>query len=911
MENETKKTANFWHGLKEKIVALANKFGEYAKANYPVFIAPIFTAFIYVVSLYLMGAYPFSDEYTVSSYDLSSQICPYIEHLFDVMQGKSQLFHSFSVAAGADVFGTFTFFFISPFSFIFLLFGDGRVAYASGLVMTLKLAAIAFAGSWFAHKQFKGIPRFLSTAIGVLYAFCGYTFVSNTYIGWMDLIIYSPFVVYAFRRFVETGKYLPFAIMIAVCIYTCFSITSFALLTVFPALICYGFICVEKEKRNKFLAELCIAFVIAVLISLPVLVPSLIAYLDGARGGDLFVNTYWGLNDDGTFNAESFVDWWKSGFTAKWSYILSDVAFVILTIAYFFKSGLKDKLSKFMLVAAVFTLLPTIVDESMNLLNMGSYMCYALRFGFLNVLFFMSGACLFLEGFCYKNGYSYDGEKITKKKEVKTTFFADDSDTQNAQTPAPVYVKSEELSEEEQEKSSSSLLTDAVKFFKKFTPRWQHFVCVGVVAILFGVLCWFLGTDTYIRIWENVEGAYYSPADFAHTYGGLPVITVIFIVIGIGFLVCGIFAVSKKVGMRFVSVCICALLGVQIIFFSHQIVLGNLSTQHHDLNDFTAVCEQIEDDSYYRVKDYNETVTKDAPFQTGAPAYSIFSSMVDKKNFELAKLFNYDGNGRNSIGSSKGNYFGDAFLGYKYFVIPTDNKVKVEKLSYAKPAKHNVDGVDEFIRGDRYSVFENEIVFPLAYTVQKEPLKFSRENSLVNSASNQVELYRWLMDAQIQNQLVTVSDVRTLADVLRSRAVEFEVGQGTIHASVTATADENLMLNFVALDGYKVFVNGKQVEFVENDLALMVVPLVEGENSVEIRYSSPYPKYALISLIASVLGLVLAAFVIKKTKVVEKVTPVIAWCGVGLGVAVTGFFFVFPTVVWLWKLIRLFFPFFF
>ena len=202
----------------------------------------------------MTGVAPFGDEYTAASYDLSAQICPFVEHLFDFFQGKSTLTYSYAIVGGADVTGTFLYFFISPFSFLFLIFGDGKVAYASSIVMLCKLMAIAFAGAWFAKTQFKSIPDYLCIAVGITYVYCGYTFVANTYINWLDFQIYLPFCVGAFKRFVKTDNFWPFALLMSACIYTCFSLACFSMFTVFPALILYGVLCVEKEKKKKFIA---------------------------------------------------------------------------------------------------------------------------------------------------------------------------------------------------------------------------------------------------------------------------------------------------------------------------------------------------------------------------------------------------------------------------------------------------------------------------------------------------------------------------------------------------------------------------------------------------------------------------------------------------------------------------------
>ena len=61
-------------------------------------------------------------SYSLSSYDLHAQVAPFIEHFFDVIDGKSSLFYSYAIAGGADVFGTLAYCCISPFTFLFLFF---------------------------------------------------------------------------------------------------------------------------------------------------------------------------------------------------------------------------------------------------------------------------------------------------------------------------------------------------------------------------------------------------------------------------------------------------------------------------------------------------------------------------------------------------------------------------------------------------------------------------------------------------------------------------------------------------------------------------------------------------------------------------------------------------------------------
>ncbi len=873
--------------------------GSFFDKNYPLFFAPIIVIVAFIAALISYGVYPFGDKFTLASYDLSAQICPFIEHLFDVIQGKSSLFYSYAIAGGADVVGTFLYFFVSPFSFLFLIFGDGMVAHASGVVMGLKVAAISVAGTWFACKLFKGIPEYICIAIGVVYAYCGYTFVSCTYINWMDFLIYLPFCAGAFVRFVKTGKFLPFSVLTACCIYTCFSIACFSMLIAFPTLVFYPLLCVEKEKRNRFLTDLCLSFVVAVLIALPVLLPALFAYLRSGRGGGgLFENLWFGftvLPDDtlGSFNSSKFLNDWSLALYRKWSYIVSDSLFVILTLVWFCRKGFKDSFAKFMLVAAVFTLLPTVVDEAMLLMNMGSYMSYALRFGFLNALYFLGGACLALEGICFDENHAYDGGLLRE----------------------------------------SEMLNDGGRYK---TSVWKAvFVALGAAACAF--LVWFISAGNYKNIWnslttdsEMLEAFQSVSSRYAHSLGGLEVIvvpfTLVVIVAGVG---CA-FVNAKRISPRLVSLVLLAVVGTQVLFYNNQLVLGNCSTQHENMGTYQSLCASLNDldDSYFRVKDYDDKLTSPAPLTGGSNSFSVFSSVIDKDNFVVYNLFGYKGNGKNNLKSAhnkaksnRSEEFGDSFLGYKYYFVPEEKKddiltdTKLKK--YVKPLMvKDENGAETQLSKNGFYIFENEIVFPSAYKVSSGELHFTKpnDNDSSNRKYNQQTLYQFLRGKTLletrpqtgssSSELVTVESARELSQYLWGKAAEIEVGAGVITANVKAEAGEYLFLNFVASNGYEVKVNGKAAELIDNDLKFLLVKLEAGENVVEFIYRSPYVSYALIGVCAAVLGLLAVAFVVKKTRLVAYLSPVIAWAGISLAAAVIAFFMLFPSVVWIVKLIK-------
>ncbi len=868
------------------------KIGEFFNKNFALLSAPLFVMVLYMVGLIMFGVYPFGNKYTVASYDLSAQICPFIEHLFDVFQGKSTLTYSYAIVGGADVTGTFLYFFISPFSFLFLIFGDGKVAQASSIVMMCKLMTIAFSGAWFAKKVFKDIPDHICIAIGVVYAYCGYMFVSNTYINWVDFLIYMPFCVAAFKHFVKTEKFLPFSILMACCVYTCFSIACFSMFTVFPALVIYGLLCVEKERKIKFIAYLCLSFVVTILISLPVLVPAFAAFLNSARGGDLFENLWYGFNlsaETGLpeeFKSSEFINRFTTSLYAKWSYIVSDGIFVLLTIVWFVRKGVKSNFAKFMLVAGIMTLLPLLVDEAMNLMNMGSYMSYALRFGFLNAVYFLGGACLAIEDIC-------------QNRKVQKT---------------------------EKDGGMSELIDKSMAQKGCLSANAALGILIALALVTVVVAAWF-AFGGYNTVWSwltddssILKGLSQFPARFAHSLGGLEVVAVLFVLIALVLVVGLIFATRKKIEFRVFSLIMIVVVGMQVVFYNNMLVAGNCSTQHVGVAHYQTLAAELNarDKEYFRIKDYDDKWTSPVPLSGNANSFSVFSSVIDKDNFVLRPLFGYEQNDKNNFKSTHSSgmsdrteAFGDAFMGYKYFFVYGDPEGDVSVLEQLRALekekdylkKVTVDG--KHLQSGDFYVYENEMVFPLGYRVQGTSFRFADENTGTQRTKNQKALYEYLSGEKVNGNL-TVGMIGGLSENLWDKAADVTVSAGKITAKVkNAEEGEALLLNFVASKGYTVTVNGKQAELIENDLKFLNVLLEEGDNEVVFTYSSPYVKYMGFGVIGAILGLCAVAIVVKKTKFMEVAKSVIAWAGIALAVCVVGFFMVFPSLVFITKLLAL------
>ena len=901
----------------------------------------VFISLVFAVALKVNGIFPFGKS-VMSSYDMLAQVAPFIEHFFDVIDGKSSLFYSFSIAGGADVFGTLAYCCISPFTFVFLLFGKGNVYYGTSIVLPLKIICIGISAYVYLRKRFKNLSPLLRIALSLSYAFCGYLYVSNTYINWVDILIYVPVIVWGFRKLVKTGQKSTFIVGLCLIIYTCFSIACFSLLIIYPLAIAYCYIVVPKAERRKTIVVLVLALCLAVAFSLPVLIPALYAYLVSGRSSGLFNGLFGELKPDPLYY--------------KISYIFTDGLTLFFTFAYLVKNGVKRPIDRFLLLAALIILMPILCDECCIVLNFGSYNSYAMRFGFLNGFYFLFVAAKFLNGFATEKAGA--AESRTEAGE-----------------------KTENISDGEmlvQKPSADN------KFLKIFFPVSLAVLCIG--ALVGGYFLCVAAQGDKIEKWFSSR--------FAHSLGGLEVTAIVFGIVAIIALYGTFLIKNKKIDRRFFAIIMLVIVCGQSAFYTENLVYGNKkeTTDFDRIGVLTDFIKTTDDGEYSRIKMKQDYLTADMPFTLHTQAYSVFSSVIDDKNYAPARFFAYGGNGSNTIKSYYGTFFGDCILGNRYYISNSasvernytavvgydvdknGNKLdtgdyRLYKNNYAFPNAFVVGGragdfnTDDFKNGnlyDKYSVLVKALggkeatvdvatspirvsaledgAYRLSYTRNelgnyfvvldfgdKTPAKYSLgsgENKY-DVENNSVCLYKFgsnystftlyfgdatLTADDVRNGVslycITDETVKAISAGAQARAGKSKLSAGTISVTASAEEGEYLFLNYIALPGHRATVNGKVVDIDDNLLGFMLIPLEKGENNIVVSYSSLYVKYAVFGLIAALLVGFAYLILTKKTKLFgEGVAKVINIAALALCAVVVAVFMVFPLGVFVYKFV--------
>ena len=406
---------------------------------------------------------------------------------------------------------------------------------------------------------------------------------ANTYIVWLDFMIYMPFVASAFIKLKDGGSIKSLAISLSLCVYACFSIACFSFLTLYPMGVLYALVCLEKQRRKEFTAKFSLAFVIAVALSLPIILPSAAAYANAGRNTGLFSEIF---NSD-VRSADHLY--------TKFTYVICDAPFIFASAVYFFRKR-NEKLTLFLFSALVFCLLPCLIDESMMLLNMGSYYSYSLRFGFISgFLFFFTAA---LEA---------------------RDLFAEAEMTPSKKASIISFVSLTALS----------------------------------LIVISGEIFLFVFLYRGINGFEKENAFYEFFPRFAHSVGGLEVSAMIFGGIAIALTVATIFYKLGLARRARLAILLVPLMLSQSVFYGAAVLKGDsdgngASAAKYDY--YASMLSDIDeiDGSLYRLKSYNYYISADAPETLGYYSTSVFNSLADKKNISLAYSLKYGGNGTNS-----------------------------------------------------------------------------------------------------------------------------------------------------------------------------------------------------------------------------------------------------------------------
>lgn len=357
-------------------------------------------SYIYVVicvlavmgyTYYLKELYPFGSNSIIYA-DMVQQTAPFYYNFFDIIKGNANIFYDFNTAMGFNIFSTISGFFLSPFSYIILLFKRENIILAINIVFMAKIIGCGLSCTWILRKYFNSIKTYWVVFLSLLYAFSSYNLIMYQIINWLDIVIIFPILLVSLRNLLDNKKIVVYTITLTYIMLMSYQLGFMVILFILFISAVYIKLYVEKKDRKNRVFLLGIGTITAILIAFIKILPSIIQTFESSRTGG---------NITGLLTSHT------SYMYDRISFLFSGVIIYPLIFLLILKYKENKKFLILTLSALMLTLLPIVVDPINRLWHMGSYSSFPFRYGFIPTLIFIIMAAYYIDKYESKCFESY------------------------------------------------------------------------------------------------------------------------------------------------------------------------------------------------------------------------------------------------------------------------------------------------------------------------------------------------------------------------------------------------------------------------------------------------------------------------------------------------------------------------
>lgn len=177
---------------------------------------------ILTICLALVGEYPFGNVRLLGSdYDLACQYANLLSWFQNVLLGDANLLYSQGKSLGGSMFVTYSYYVASPLNLLVAFFPQGDIEDFYFFVRLLRTALCGITIALFLSKRLTSLSRPLILVLAICYALNQYNLVQATNIMWLDAPILIPLVALGVYHFVESGRLRLFVVAMVISIVSC------------------------------------------------------------------------------------------------------------------------------------------------------------------------------------------------------------------------------------------------------------------------------------------------------------------------------------------------------------------------------------------------------------------------------------------------------------------------------------------------------------------------------------------------------------------------------------------------------------------------------------------------------------------------------------------------------------------
>ena len=176
------------------------------------------TAATMIIIFLCNSVIPFGEK-TVLRMDLYHQYGPLFAELYERIANGDSLFYSWASGLGSCFLGNYFNYLSSPLGFLVFFFGHKGITEAIAAMIVIK-ASLSAAGFTYFIKGSLRSQSFVTSAFGVMYAFCGYMLAYYWNVMWLDAMVLLPIILLGIERIIENGKMKTYVIGLALSMFS-------------------------------------------------------------------------------------------------------------------------------------------------------------------------------------------------------------------------------------------------------------------------------------------------------------------------------------------------------------------------------------------------------------------------------------------------------------------------------------------------------------------------------------------------------------------------------------------------------------------------------------------------------------------------------------------------------------------
>lgn len=234
----------------------------------------------------IRGIFPFGDRSFLFS-DMYHQYMPFFSEFLHKIKAGEGLSYSFNVGIGSNFLALYVYYLASPLNWLAFLFPEAYLMEFMGYLVVVKIGLCGLTSFWYLQKHFQtkdwGVLLF-----SCFYAMSGFVAAYNWNIMWLDCIVLLPLIVLGLEKLVKEGKCTLYCVSLALSIFTNFYISI--MICIF--LVLYFLALLLTEKRSwKIIGNFVLYSLLAGGMAAILLVPEVCALLETDFGDMNFPDT--------------------------------------------------------------------------------------------------------------------------------------------------------------------------------------------------------------------------------------------------------------------------------------------------------------------------------------------------------------------------------------------------------------------------------------------------------------------------------------------------------------------------------------------------------------------------------------------------------------------------------------------